>query len=112
MALRCGCVRLSICGGILLKSVTGVWPRSTPMMNHRPPSDFCSSWVSKENVLLRRWALNFKVKLQPPSMCVLVRGDCHLEQVRDVPCFRRHLCIWTLHMTYIVSRRDRYDVFE
>jgi hypothetical protein len=80
-------------GGIFLKSVTDFWPKSTPRIGHLPPSDFRKSVCSIVNVLLFRLVLNSEVNLHPPSMyvCVLVRGDWYLVQVREGPCFRLHL---------------------
>ena len=64
------------------------------------------------NVLLCRGVLNVEVNLQPLGMYVLVRGDWHLEQVSEEPCFRRHLCTRASHMTYNAWRRALYGVFE
>jgi hypothetical protein len=104
--------RSSTCGGIFFKSVTGFWPRSTPRMGQlRPQSDFCD-WGRSVNVHLCRCVLNLEVNLQAPNMRVLAKGDCHLEQVSECPCFRRLLCIWTPHMTSNASRRALYCAFE
>ena len=71
----------------LLKSVTGLWPRSEHSMGHCPPSDFCRSWSRILNVLLWRLVQSLAVNLQPPSMCVFVSGDWHLVHMRDGLCF-------------------------
>jgi hypothetical protein len=52
----------------LLKSVTGLWPRSAHSMGHRPPFDLCRSWRRSLNVLLWRLVLSLAVNLQPPSI--------------------------------------------
>ena len=59
----------------LLKSVTGLWPKSAHRMGHRPPLDFYRCWSSSLNVLLWRLVRSLPVNLQPPRLCVFVRGD-------------------------------------
>ena len=66
----------------LLKSVTGLLPKSAHSMGHRPPLDFCSCWSSSLNTLLWRLVRSFAVNLQPPSICVFVSGDWHLVHMR------------------------------
>ena len=83
----------------LLKSVTGLWPRSAHRMDHRPPFDFCRSWSRSRNVLLWRLILSLAVSLQSPSKCVLVSGDWHLVHMRDGLCFLLHLWMCIPHAT-------------
>ena len=80
---------------LLLKYVTSLLPRSSPMMGHRPPFVFCSNWCSSRKVLLRLLVLSSAVCLQPPRMWVLFRGDMHFVQVGVGPRFLMHLCTWT-----------------
>ena len=47
----------------LLKSVVGVLPRSSPIMGHRPPFVFWSSWYRSRKVLLCLLVLSFAVCL-------------------------------------------------
>jgi hypothetical protein len=75
----------------LLKSVTGLWPRSAHKMGQRPPFDFCRSCSRRQNVLLWRLILSLTVNLQPPRMCVFMSGELHLVHVRDRLCFHLHL---------------------
>ena len=84
---------------ILLKSVTGLCPRSTRRMGHRPKFDFWSCLRSSLKVLLRRLILSLDVNLQPPSMCVFVSGDWHFVYMMDGLCFLLHLWICTPHIT-------------
>ncbi len=80
-----------VCEGVsmsairLLKSVTGLWPRSAAhMMGQRPPFDFWRSCSRRRNVLLWRLIPSLAVNLQPPRMCVFVSGELHLVHVRAV----------------------------
>ncbi len=77
----------SVLGMCLLKSVTGVFPRSTPMIDQRPPLDFCSSWCRRKKVLLCRFVLSIVVCLQPPRMWVLLSGDWNFVHVGLGPFF-------------------------
>jgi len=79
----------------LLKSLTGLLPRSSPIMGHRPPFVFWSIWCRSRKVLLCLLVLSFAVCLQPPIMWVLFRGGRHFAHVGVVPCFLLHLCTWT-----------------
>jgi hypothetical protein len=94
----------------LLKSVTGLWPKSAHSMGQRPPFDFCRSWSRSRKVLLWRLILSLAVNLQPPSMCVLVSEDCHLVHMRDGLCFLLHLRICTPQATSIESILSRKGV--
>ena len=67
----------------LLKSVTGVCPRSAHRMGYHPPFDFCRCWRRSLNVLLWRLILSLAVNLQPPRMWVFVSRDWHLVHMRD-----------------------------
>ena len=102
----------SVVGMWLRKSVTGRFPRSTPMTGHRPPFDFCSSWWSNRKVLLCLFVLSIAVYLHPPRRCVLLRGAWHFEQVGVGPVLRLHLCTCTPHATSRASRRARYGDVE
>ena len=93
---------------LLLKSVTGLLPRSSPMMGHRPPFVFCSSWCRSRNVLLCFLFLSFAVCLQPPRMWVLFKGDRHFVHVGVGPYFLLHLCTWTPQATSRESLRALY----
>ena len=84
------CVGVSILTMRLLKSVTGLWPKSAHRLGHRPPLDFCRCWSSSLNVLLWCLVRSFAVNLHPPSMCVFVSGDWHLVHMRDGLCFLLH----------------------
>ena len=84
----------------LLKSVTGLWPKSAHRMGQRPHSIFCRSWRRSRSVLLWRLILSLAVNLQPPSMCVFVSGDWNLVHMRDELCF---LWMCTPHTTSIES---------
>jgi hypothetical protein len=92
---RWGEVISSVSMLLLRKSVTGLLPRSSPMMGHRPPFVFCSNWCKSRKVLLCLLVLSFAVCLQPPRMWVLFRRDKHFVQVGVGPCFLLHLCTWT-----------------
>ena len=102
----------SALGKFVRKSVTGCFPRSTPMTGHRPPFDFCSSWWSSRKVLLCLFVLSIAVCLQPPRRCVLLRGAWHFEHVGVGPVLRLHLCTCTPHATSRESRRARYGDVE
>ncbi len=63
----------------VLKSLTGLFPRSMLMIGHVPPQ-----WVSRRscrsfNVLLCLEILSFALYLHPPTRCVLVRGWLHFR---------------------------------
>jgi len=79
----------------LLKSVTGLLPKSAHRMGHRPLLDFCRCWSSSLNVLLWRLVRSFAVNLQPQSMCVFASGDWHLVHMTDKLCFLLHLWMCT-----------------
>jgi hypothetical protein len=96
----------------LLKSVTGLWPRSAHSMGHRPPFDFCRCWSRSLKVLLWRLVLSLAVNLQPPSMCVFVSGDWHLVHMRDGLCFLLHMWMCTPHATSSESLLARKGVVE
>ena len=96
----------------LLKSVTGLWPRSAHMMGHRPPFVFCRSWSRSWKVLLWYLVLSLAVNLQPPIMCVFVSGDWHLVHMRDGLCFLFHLWICTPHATFSESLPAQKGVVE
>ena len=87
----------------LLKSVTGLWPKSAHRMGHRPPFDFCRIWSRSWNVLLWRLILSLTVNLQPLSMCVFVSGDWHLVHMRVELCFLLHLRMCTPHAIFSES---------
>ena len=92
----------------LLKSVTGLWPRSAHRMGHRPPFVFCRSWSRSRKVLLWRFVLSLAVNLQPPSMCVFVSGVWLWVHMRDGLCFHLHLWICTPHATsgeFLLARK-------
>ena len=97
----------SVLGMFVRKSVTGFFPRSTPMTGHLPPFDFCSRWWTSRKVLLCLLVLSLTVWLQPPRRCVLFRGAWHFEQVGVGPVLRLHLCTCTPHATSRASRRAR-----
>jgi hypothetical protein len=59
----------------LLKSVTGLWPKSAHGMGQRPLFDFCRCWSRSRNLLLWHLILSLAIHLQPPSMCMSVSGD-------------------------------------
>jgi len=96
----------------LLKSVTGLWPRSSHSMGHRPPFVFCRSCTRSLNVLLRRLILSLAVNLQPPSMLVFVSGDRHFVHMRVGLCFLLHLWMCTTHATSSESLLARKGVVE
>jgi hypothetical protein len=54
----------------LLRSVTGVWPKSAHKMGHRLPLDFCRSWSRSRKVLL--WRLVLLRLAVNPSLLVYV----------------------------------------
>ena len=45
--------------------------------------------------------------VQPPMMCVIVRGDWHFVHMRDGMCFLLHLWMCTPHATFSESLLDR-----
>ena len=96
----------------LLKSVTGLWPKSAQRMGHRPPLNFCRSWSRSRKVLLWRLVLSLAVNVQPPSMCVFVSGDWHLVHMRDGLCFLLHMWMCTPHVTSNESLLARKVVVE
>ena len=107
-----------VCGGVsmsavrLLKSVTGLWPRSAHSMGHRPPFDFCRFWSRSLKVLLWCLVLSLAVNLQPLSMCVFVSGDWHLVHMRDGLCFLLHLWTCTPHATsseFLLARKGAVE---
>ncbi len=67
----------------LVRSVTGLWPKSAHRMGRRPPFVFCRSLTYSLNVLLWGLVLSLAVYLQPPSMHVFVSGDLHFVHIRD-----------------------------
>ena len=87
----------------LLKSVTGLWPKSAHRIGQRPPFDFCRSRSRSRNVLLWCLILSLAVNLQPPRMCVFVSGDWHLVHMKDELCFLLHMWMCTPHATSIES---------
>ena len=97
----------SVLGMFFRKSVTGYFPKSTPMTGQRPPFDFCRRWCSSRKVLLCLLVLSIAVWLQPPRRCVLFRGAWHIEQVGVGPSLVLHLCICTPHATARASLRAR-----
>ncbi len=106
------CEKVSMSTVRLLKSVTGLWPRSAHRMGRRPLFDFCRSWSRSRNVLLRRLVLSLAVNRQPPSRCVFVSGDWHLVHMRDGLCFLLHLWMYTPHATYSKSLLARQGAVE
>ena len=58
----------------LVKSVTGLCPKSAQRTGHLPPLDFRRCWRRSLKVLLCLLILSLAVNLQPPSMCVFVSG--------------------------------------
>ena len=97
----------SVLGVFFQKSVTGCFPKSTPMTGQRPPFDFCRSWWSSRNVMLCVLVLSFAVWMQTPRRCVLFRGAWHLEQVGVGLVLLLYLCMCTPHATSRASRRAR-----
>ena len=65
---------MSVSGVRVVKSVTGLWPRSAHKMGHRPPFDFCRSCSRSWNVLLCRLIPSLALNLQPLDVCVRERG--------------------------------------
>ena len=61
IGLRWGEVVFAISVLCLLNSVTGLLPRSSPIMGHRPPFVFWSSWYRSRKVLLCLLVLSFAV---------------------------------------------------
>jgi len=87
----------------LLKSVTGLWPKSAYWMGQRPPFDFRRSGSSSGNVLLWLLTLSLAVYLQPHMMCVFVSGDMHFVHMRDGLCFLLHPWMSTPHAIFSES---------
>ncbi len=112
MPCWCVCEEVSMSTMRLLKSVTGLSPKSAHKMGQRPPFDFCRSWSRSHYVLLWRLIMSLAMNLQPPSMCVFVSGDWHLVHMRDGLCFLLHLRICTLHVTSGESLLARKGVVE
>ena len=96
----------------LLKSVTGLLPRSIPIMGHRPLFEFWSRWCRSRKVLLCLLFRIFAVCLQPPSMWVLFSGDRYFVHLGDGPCFLLHLCTWTPQATSRDSLLVLYGAME
>ena len=96
----------------LLKSVTGLLPRSAHRMGHRPPLDLCRCWSSSLNVPLGRLLRSLAVNLHPPRMCVFVSGDWYLVHMRDGPCVLLHLWMRTVHATSSESLLARKSAVE
>jgi len=112
MPCLCVCEEVSMSTVRLIKSVTGLWPRSAHRMGHLPPFVFCRSWSSSRKVQLWRLVLSLAVNLQAPSMCVFVSGDCHLVHMRDGLCFLLQLWICTPHATSRESLMARKGAVE
>jgi len=81
------CEEMSMSTVRILKSVTGLLPKSAHRMVQRPPFDFCRSWSKSWNVILWRLTLSLAVNLQPPRMCKFLSGDRHLVHTRNGLCF-------------------------
>ncbi len=79
----------------LLKYVTSLLPRSSPLMSHCPLFSFWRNRCRSRKVLLCLLVLSYMVCLQPLSMWVLFRGDRHFLHMVMGPCFLLHLCTWT-----------------
>jgi hypothetical protein len=109
---RCVCEEVSMSIVRVLKSVTGLCPKSAHRMDQRRPFEFCSSWSRSRNVRLWRLTLSLAVNLQPPGMCVFVSGDRHLVHMRDRLCFLLHQWMCTPHATSIESLLARKGVVE
>jgi len=112
MSRLCECEGVSTLAVRLLKSETGLWPRSAHSMGHRPLFDFYRCRSRSLKVLLWRLVLSLAVNLQPPSMWVFVRGDWHLVHMRDGLCFLLHLWMCTPHATSSESLLARKGVVE
>ena len=109
---RWGEVVSSISVMCLLNYVTGLLPRSSPIMGHRPPFVCWSILCRSRKVLLCLLVLSFAVCLQPPSIWVLFRGDWHFVHVGVGPCFLLYLCTWTPQATSRESLRALYGDVE
>ena len=96
----------------LLKSVTGLWPKSAHKMGHRPPFVFCRDWSKSQNVLSWRLIRSLAVNRQPLSMCVWVGGDWYLVHMRDGLFFLLHMWMCTPHATSCDSLLARKGVVE
>ena len=111
---RWGEVISSISMLCLLKSATGLLPtRSSPIMGHRPPFVFWSSWCKSRKVLWCLLVISFTLCLQPPITWVLFRGDRHFVHVGVGPCFLLHLCTWTpkpLRLSLFVPYMGRWSI--
>ena len=92
---RCGEVVSSISMLCLLKYVIGLLPRPSPIVGHRHPFAFWSSWCRNTKVRLCLLVLSFTVCLEPPSTWALFRGDKHFVHVGVGQCFLLHLRTWT-----------------
>jgi hypothetical protein len=68
----CDVVSSVVPGLSVVKSLTGVLPRSNPIIGHLPPLVFCSSWWRSRKVMLCRLVLSLDVVLQPPMCDVCV----------------------------------------
>jgi len=66
----------------LLKSLTGLCPKSAHRMGQRSPFNFCRSWSSSQNIMLWRLTLSLAVYPRPPRMRVFVSGDWHFVHMR------------------------------
>ena len=58
------CEEVAMSNVRLVKSVTGLWPRSAHKIGHRPPFDFCRNWSRSRNVLLWRLIRSLAVNRQ------------------------------------------------
>jgi len=109
---RWGEVIYSVSMLCLLKFVTSLLPRSSPIMSQGPPFVFWSIWCRSRKVMLCRLALSLAVCLQLPNMYVLFRGDRHFVHVGVGPCFLLHMYAWTPQATSRESLRALYGAVE
>jgi hypothetical protein len=107
------CVLIVYSSVCVLKSFTGLFPKSILRIGHLPPlCDWRSSWRSL-NVLLCLEVLKFELYLHPPSRCVFVRGCLHFfHNIGPVLCFLLHRYTCVPHATSYESRLHLYGDCE
>ena len=103
-------VSKSVC---VLKSFTGLFPKSMQRIGHLPPLCVWRSSCNSLNGLLCLEVLSFALCLHPPKRCVSVSGWLHFfHNIGSILCLRLHRYTCDPHATSYETRQHLYEDWE